>query len=86
MANHPVTTAVKGGIDMLTVSLPILGSALNGLAKDAGHMWIWWIVHQMQSQGQVADRDEVSMLLEVSLGGMVRLRDVLTLFRRGCSS
>ncbi|KAJ9115245.1 hypothetical protein QFC20_001112 [Naganishia adeliensis] len=65
MANHPVTTAVKGGIDMLTVSLPILGSALNGLAKDAGHMWIWWIVHQMQSQGQVADRDEVSMLLEL---------------------
>lgn len=77
-SDHPIKTAVEGGIDLLMVSLPILGSALNGLAKDAGHMWIWWIVRQMQCQGQSADRDEVSMLLEVSQGFKIRLR-LLTL-------
>lgn len=62
-----LATAVRGRTDVLTVSLPILGSALNGLAKDAGHIWIWWIARQMQDGGQLSDQDEISMLLEVSL-------------------
>jgi hypothetical protein len=67
MVQHPVAVALKGRTDMLTVSLPILGSALNGLAKDVGHIWVWWIAQQMQRQGQFADQDQVSMLVEVSL-------------------
>lgn len=64
--DNVLSTAVKGRSDMLTVSLPILGSALNGLAKDAGHIWTWYIAHQMQGEGQPADLEEVSLLLEVS--------------------
>jgi hypothetical protein len=65
--DSPVPFAIHSRTDMLTVSLPILGSALNGIAKDAGHIWIWYIAHQMQSEGLPADRDEVSLLLEVSV-------------------
>lgn len=62
----PVIRPLQGHTDLLTISLPILGSALNGIAKDAGHMWTWYIAHQMQSHGLSADMDDISMLLEVS--------------------
>ncbi|KAJ9115093.1 hypothetical protein QFC22_005421 [Naganishia vaughanmartiniae] len=51
--------------DILSMSMPLLGSALNGLAKDGGHLWIWYLVHQMKGAQQNADLDEVSMLLEL---------------------
>lgn len=62
----PVIRPLQGYSDLLTISLPILGSALNGIAKDAGHIWTWYIAQQMQSQGVSADMEDISMLLEVS--------------------
>ncbi|KAJ9104545.1 hypothetical protein QFC21_002041 [Naganishia friedmannii] len=47
------------------MSMPLLGSALNGLAKDGGHLWIWYLVNRMKGAQQNADPDEVSMLLEL---------------------
>ncbi|KAJ9098553.1 hypothetical protein QFC19_006321 [Naganishia cerealis] len=50
---------------ILSMSMPLLGSALNGLAKDGGHLWIWYLVNRMERAQQSADADEVSMLLEL---------------------
>lgn len=63
----PVIRPLHGHADLLAISLPILGSALNGIAKDAGHMWTWYIAQQMQSHGVPADMEDIAMLLEVSI-------------------
>jgi hypothetical protein len=52
--------------EILSISMPLLGSALNGLAKDGAHLWIWHLVSRMKGAQQHADLEEVSMLLEVS--------------------
>jgi hypothetical protein len=64
--SNPVIRPLQGHNDLLEISLPILGSALNGIAKDAGHMWTWYVAQQIQVHGLSADTDDVSMLLEVS--------------------
>lgn len=51
--------------EILSISMPLLGSALNGLAKDGAHLWIWHLVSRMKGAQQHADLEEVSMLLEL---------------------
>lgn len=65
----PENTARPDGntfADVLSMSMPLLGSALNGLAKDSGHLWVWYLVNGMRNAQQHADLDDVSMLIEVS--------------------
>lgn len=59
-------TANLSTSEILDQSMPVLGSALNGLAVEAGVAWVWTLVKRMCDKGEYMDDMTVEMLIEVS--------------------
>lgn len=57
--------------------MPVLGSALNGLAVEAGSGWVWGLVKKMSDEGEFMEDMTVEMLIEVSRAGVCAFRAVM---------